>query len=48
MLKLIGAFGAIILPFIIGILLCFINPIIGVLWILWFIGVAIYTLKFKK
>lgn len=48
MLKLFGALCAVLLPFIIGIPLFFINPIVGVLWTLWFIGVAIYTIKFKK
>ena len=25
-----------------------IHPLLGVVWVLWLIGVAIYTIKFKK
>ena len=41
---IMGLFPAIIL----GIILFLINPILGVLWVLWLVGVMIYTLKKKK
>ena len=43
-----GAILGLIPALIVAIILFLINPIFGVLWILWLIGVAIYTLKKKK
>ena len=38
-----------LLPALIFVIILFlINPIVGVLGILWFVGWAIYALKFKK
>lgn len=34
-----------IAPIIFGILLFFINPIFAILWTIWIIGVAVYTVK---
>ena len=45
MIKVIsGLLSAIIF----GIILFLINPILGVLWILWLVGLTIYTLKKGK
>lgn len=43
-----GAIIGLIPAIIVAIILFAINPIFGVLWILWLIGVAIYAIKFKK
>lgn len=43
-----GATLGLIPAIILGIILFLINPIIGVLWVLWLVGVAIFTLKKKK
>lgn len=37
-----------LLPILFGILLFIINPIFGILWTIWIIGVAIFTLKRNK
>ena len=41
---IMGIFPAIIL----GIIFFLVNPIIGVLWVLWLVCVTIYTLKRNK
>ena len=43
-----GATLGLIPAIILGIILFLINPIIGVLWVLWLVGVAIFTLKKNK
>lgn len=48
MLKLIGAILGLIPAIIVVAILFLINPILGVVGILWFVGCAIYALKFKK
>jgi 4-hydroxybenzoate polyprenyltransferase len=48
MLKLTGAIFGILLAIIVVAILFLINPIIGVVGILWFVGWGIYALKFKK
>lgn len=45
---MIGAIFGILLAIIVVAILFLINPILGVVGILWFIGCAIYALKFKK
>ena len=37
-----------LLPILFGILLFVINPIFGILWTIWIIGLVIYAVKFKK
>ena len=48
MLKLIGAILGLIPAIIVVAILFLINPILGVVGILWFVGWGIYALKFKK
>ena len=43
MLKGIGMIFTLILPFVIGLILFLIFPPIGIVWILFFIGLAVYT-----
>lgn len=43
-----GAIIGLIPAIIVAIILFAINPIFGVLWILWLVGAAIYTITFKK
>ena len=43
-----GATLGLIPAIILGIILFLINPIIGILWVLWLVGVAIFTVKKKK
>lgn len=48
MLKLIGAILGLIPAIIVVAILFLINPVIGVVGILWFAGCGIYALKCKK
>lgn len=45
---MIGAILGLIPALIVAIILFLINPIFGVLWILWLVGVTIFTLKRNK
>jgi hypothetical protein len=45
---MIGAILGLIPAIILAIILFLINPIFGVLWILWLVGVAVFTLRKKK
>jgi hypothetical protein len=45
---MLGALLGLIPAMIFTIILFLISPVLGVLWVLWLIGVAIYTIKFKK
>ena len=45
---MLGATLGLIPAIILGIILFLINPIIGILWVLWLVGVAIFTVKKKK
>ena len=45
---MIRAILGLIPAIIFGIILFLINPMLGVLWILWLVGVTIFTLKRNK
>jgi hypothetical protein len=45
---MIGAILGLIPAIILAIILFLINPILGVIWVLWLVGVTIFTLKRNK
>lgn len=43
-----GVILGLIPAIVLGIILFLINPILGVLWVLWLVGLTIFTLKRDK